>query len=372
MKQNLLLIFMLAISLAGCGSKSNNSSASSELQTFEDFEMLKIALDKHTVVCGEAGLTCPSYTAKLVFWTKASNNQDYNLGVCSGSLYKGKYIITNSHCIPKEVARSGTGCGDHIKAVFPTTKYYDADEAKCKSIVQVYNPSEDQPDIAVIELDRTLVRDSVEISKDSFIEGSNVSAFTMNPDASTVGTILKKTCTLSTDNALFMSASPSSGKALISGPACDIVGGNSGSALLKNGKMIGVVFARFDVPGLTKVFEENGINFTGKGFLGIAQNITCLNNIATSAGINCASDVPQISNFNDFLERAKAEHNLAAVNESQIEYEMNLSLKLKLKEVRTPQTSKSLTAFKENWTKILFNNSNSSQASIVFKSVLKK
>lgn len=359
MKKNILLVLILFISFVGCGSKSNSSnSKTAEIQTFINLEELKAALDEHIVVCGEMDLACPSYTAKLVFWGQTESKKEFYLGVCSGSLYDGKYIITNSHCIPKEIAFSGASCENQIKALFPTTKNDDSESARCKKIIQVFNPSLEQPDIAVIELDRVLVRGSVEIAKDSFSEDSKVSAFTMNPEIynQSVGTIIKKTCTLSADNALLMKPGASAATGVVSGLDCDIIGGNSGSALLKDGKLVGVIFARFEVPKLAEAFKLNGVNFTGKGYMGLAQNITCLNDITKKEGISCDLLSPKISDFDDYVERVKAEQNLSAVSDSQIEYEMTLGFKLKLSERKIPLDSKSLTSFRDSWLKIFFKN----------------
>lgn len=361
MKQNIFLMMALIFALTGCGSKSSNnkSASSAEIQTFISLEDLKAALDEQTVVCGEAGKSCPGYVAKLAFWGISENDNSYYLGVCSGSLYQGKYIITNSHCIPKEISQAGKNCSDQIKVLFPGTKYYREESIGCKSIVQAYDTKNEEPDIAVIELERVISRDSVEISKNSFIEGSNVQAFTMNPQEydKNLGVITKKMCTLSIDNALFMSTSAASSAAIISGANCEIIHGNSGSALLKGGKMIGAVYARMEDKELTKLFEKNQINYTGKVHMGIAQNITCLNTITTNSGIGCNLSSPTSSDFSDFITRSKEQQKLAAVSDGQIVYELRAGLKLNLKEVAEVEEGKSLLSFKDNWIKIFFTRS---------------
>lgn len=361
MKQNIFLMMAIIFILSGCGNKSSNKklSPSAETQTFISLEDLKAALDEQEVICGEAGKSCPGYVAKLAFWGVSENDNSYYLGVCSGSLYQGKYIITNSHCIPKEISQRGKNCSDQIKVLFPGTKYYPDENVGCKSIVQVFDTTNEEPDIAVIELERTISRDSVEIAKNSFIEGSNVSAFTMNPQEydKNLGVITKKMCTLSIDNALFMSTSSASGAAIISGANCEIIHGNSGSALLKGGKMIGAVYARLEGKELSKLFEKNKINYTGNVPMGIAQNITCLNTIASSSGIGCNLSSPTTSDFTDFIIRNKEQQKLTAVSDGQIEYELRAGLKLNLKESANLEEGKSLLAFKDNWTKIFFTRS---------------
>lgn len=360
MKQNILLMLLLVFALSGCGSKNETKAVAdgkdtSELQAGINLDQLKADLDKQTVICGEAGLSCPSYSAKVAFWKRADDQKHFEMKSCSGSLYNGKYIITNSHCIPKEISRAGASCIDQIKVLFPTTKYNESDSAKCKKIIQVYDPSLDRPDIAVIELENVVPRDSIEIAKDAFVEGSNVTAYTMNPKDRDLGIIVKKTCSLSTDNAYFMNTSSSYAGALISGPACQIIDGNSGAALVnKNGKMIAAIFAHLDIPGFTELFAKNNINFTTKVPGGVVQNITCLNDIVTNSGTNCELIAPQASEFTDFINRAKQAQNLAGVDDSQIEYELTTNFKLKLREVAVPSENKGLTSFRENYSRIFF------------------
>ena len=378
MKLNLMLLCALILVLTGCGSKSEKPKVSGtsqfkiveKLPSTSELSMLKEAMDRQVVVCGEAGLSCPSHSAKLTFWGVTDSNDDFYIGVCSGTLYNGKYIITNSHCIPREISRAGANCTDQLKVLFPTTKYNNSESAKCKNIVQVYDPSKDQPDIAVIELDRFVTRDSVEIARDGFVEGGSVFAYTMNPHETdkTLGTLIKKTCTLSTDNAVFASTSQAYGTALISGSACEIISGNSGSALLnKNGKLIGAVFARLDIPGLTSMMSKSNINFTSKTPMGMVQNITCLTNITTSSGVNCSLASPAEQDFHSYVERAKEEQNLRGVNDTQIEYELTTNLKLKLKEVAIPATGKELTSFRQNWINVFFKSGQARASRILSK-----
>ncbi|MBC7429755.1 MAG: trypsin-like peptidase domain-containing protein [Bacteriovorax sp.] len=368
MKKNIFLMFALVFTLASCGGGSSStseiSSSRSKLRVV-NLGDLKAALNRQLVVCGEAGLSCPGFAGKLTFWEKGTE-ANYLLGVCSGSLYNGKYLITNSHCIPKNLAYAGASCSDQINVLFPTTKYFHSESAKCKSIVQVFNPALEQTDLAVIELDRTIIRDSVEIAKDGFIEGSNVTAFTMNPakDDDNLGTITKKNCILSTDNAFFMTTDHSAPQAVISGSNCEVIHGNSGSGLLnKNGKLIAAINMTMEQDRLVQLFAKNQLNYTVKVPMGVVQNITCLMNVTANEGSGCDLSSPRIEDFNDFITRSIQAQNLAAVPETQLEYEVTNGFKLKLKEVAVAQTPNDLQSFRSTWSKIFFKNSNTSDVS---------
>ena len=96
------LALLLLSTLVSCGSKSSNKSLADSTQTFQESSELKAAIADQYVLCGVEGLNCPDFSAKLVHWGQESETE-YYLGVCSGTLYNGKYIITNSHCIPKNI-----------------------------------------------------------------------------------------------------------------------------------------------------------------------------------------------------------------------------------------------------------------------------
>ncbi len=358
------LIFVLLSSMAmtGCGKSSKSPVAA--VERYADMEALVAALDKQQVVCGEAGRDCPGYAAKLTFWWDSGT--DFLLGTCSGTLYQYKYIITNSHCIPAELKRAGASCTDQIKVAFPATRSLPAEGVRCKKVIQAYDEDSQQPDIAVLELEYPIFRQSnVVLNQNAFGENINVYAHTMNPTSSTLGTITKKTCKMSLDNALLMETDKTASSGAIFGNNCNVISGNSGSGLFNEaGQMIGAVYARLDRPSFNSKMNEAGIKYNDTSYLGVAYNLGCLTSILSNSGINCSIKEPSKTDINDFIDRAIHKHNLQGTPESQIKYALTADLKLSLTSGNTDPVT-SLTSFREKWTKLFFSTARNANNEIV-------
>lgn len=367
--KTLFLMLLLAVSVAGCGSKSSspNTSAADGLMEFPDIEGLKKVWDAQYVVCGEDGLDCPGFATKLAFWGQSSADS-YYLGVCSGTLYKNKYIITNSHCIPDDIKRAGANCRNHIKALYPKTKYYNEEAAGCLRIIQAFDQEAANPDIAIIELDRVVIRDSVNVSNEGFLENTAVHAYTMNPSefSNSLGTIVKKTCTLTTDNAYTLSNKATSANGVIYGNNCNVIHGNSGSGLLNaKGELVGAVFAMIELDGLRKFYRDNNVNYLGSEPTGVAQNITCLNNLTTNSGVKCSMANPTKYDLSEFVKRAIYSNGLTLMDSKSIEYTMKPGFKLELKYLTKGEKAvNSIDAFEILWNKIFVSGSAAAQFSM--------
>jgi hypothetical protein len=358
-KYFLLLVFSSL--LLSCGKKTTvkQSSTSSSVETFEDLSELTAALNKQRVVCGEYQKYCPGFASKVTFWGK-NEEGNYYLGVCSGTLYQNKYIITNSHCIPNELRVNGSSCENQIKILFPETNKYSAESVKCERIKQVFSLENDGPDLAVIELNQSVYRENVKILKDAFFDNSRVYAYTMNPSKydNTLGTIVKKSCTLSIDNAYLMSTAKNLSKAVLYGNLCDVISGNSGSGLFNEmGEYIGAIFAKVEMEKLASILKDKKINHRFTVPMGIVQNIGCLNSIISDDGVNCTKGENNNNDFDQFIERSKSAYSLLTENDSLIHYEVIDGFKLKLSKINNNNTSFTLNFFKTNWLTAFFDKS---------------
>ncbi len=350
----MLMVLLLASLLASCGRREETSDTTSQLQTFKDLDALNEALDNQRVYCGVPGNACPGYAAKLAFWYEADATK-YYLGVCSGTLYQNRYIITNSHCIPPEIKRAGALCSDQIRVLFPNTNQYISQNARCSRVIQAYQQDQGQPDIAVIELDKNVYREEIRISKNSFVENSKVYAYTMNPSSydKTVGTITQKKCTLTTDNAFFMSTSQSSNGAVLYGNDCNVISGNSGSGLFnERGEYLGAVFAKVEMTALYELFAKKRINHAMTGPMGIVQNIGCLGSITSNSGIACSPKNNTASEVDSFINRMKMNANLSTENEALINYELSDGFQLKLTKAKSFDSLRTVDSFRQKWNEL--------------------
>jgi V8-like Glu-specific endopeptidase len=354
------------MTITGCGKSSNKSALAIEI--FPDMETLIASLDQQKVVCGEAGRDCPGYAALLTFWVKAGS--EYKLGRCSGTLYKNKYIITNSHCIPPEIKHVDADCTDQIKVVFPITKSLPAESVRCKRIIQAYEQDKHEPDIAVFELENTIFRQSVVLNKNAFGENINVYAYTMNPTTKVLGTITKKNCKMSLDNAINMETEKSASEGAIFGNSCDVVSGNSGSGLFNEaGQLIGAVYAKLERPVFNQRMIEAKIKYNDSTYLGFAYNLGCLSSILSNSGLGCTIREQSKTDINNFIDRAIFKQKLQGIPESEIKYALTADLKLSLTSGNT-DPSTSLVSFREKWIK-LYASMFSNMSNEVVESLLK-
>lgn len=204
----------------------------------------------------------------------------------------------------------------------------------------------------MLELEQSIYRDNLTISKNNFIDNSKVYAYTMNPSPydSNVGNIVLKKCTLSIDNALFMTNSNQSHAAVLYGNECNVIGGNSGSGLLnENGELIGAIYAKVDLVKLTELFNEKGIMSSVSSYMGIVQNIGCLNSITNNSGVSCNMKVVDNNDVEKFIERAKINASFEQENEALINYEITDGFKLKLSKSSKYDSKRSLETFRQKW-----------------------
>lgn len=360
-----VLMSLIALVLLGCGKSTKSSATSSSnksdsTQVFDEIESLKAAIEEQKVVCGEPYKRCPDAVAKLAFWYRQGST--YYLGVCSGTLVNGRFLITNSHCIPTELRKPNSDCSKQMKVLFPRTLTQPEESVRCSRVVQAYHQTNQEPDIAVIKLERMVDRKNILMAKNAFIENEEVHAYTMTPSTfdQNLGTITQKKCNLSVDNLLIHVNSPSSPEALIHGADCDVISGNSGSGLFNShDEYIGVINAKI----MMKEFKESLDRYMIKNNfftpMGIVQNISCLNKLEEFAGFNCHYLQPVDAQFEQFVEREIKRNGLLGTNRSKIETTVVNGLKLSLIKSKDTSPVYSLETFTKTWLKLLFTDNSS-------------
>ena len=281
----------------GCGSKeSNDTSVMDNTIPLDGKEELREALAESSVTCMES--SCPSNVAKLVFWQRDEfADEQYNFGVCSGTLIDEDTIVTNSHCIPSEISYDGASCYGQIVVQFPEAdSRREAENVDCMTVKKVNDYLSGEPDLAIIKVGASRYKRQItKVQPNRMLNTKKIYSYTMNPGQYSYnqfsGYLYRKSCNVSTHSILTGEIKRYSSDALIYGYDCNVISGNSGSGVFSDaGNLIGVIHSRIDKNEVMSQFRSNGINVGYLNYMGLFVNIGCLEEFGQSASVgNCVS-----------------------------------------------------------------------------------
>lgn len=179
MRIQLIVWAILLIFTQSCGTKTKTTN-SAELLTFDSEENLYAAIETSEVHCLES--ECPDYINKPAFWYHSEEGDNYYLGFCSGTLIEEEYVLTNRHCIPEALQKAGASCSRQILIQYPSSDKLEAENVDCKEIVKIYPEGEDQPDMALLKIERSAnKRTSTEMKMNEFHSNQRVTSYSMDP-----------------------------------------------------------------------------------------------------------------------------------------------------------------------------------------------
>ncbi len=188
----------------------------------------------------EATVDCQSFSSCSSSVGLLTGNTGANAYQCTAFLVAPQIAITNSHCIPRDLAAAGSDCSNRIWLHFPETSEYLATSAKCSRVIEATTLiglrdsslgetySKLQPDFAVIELDRPVNRSVIPISRDGFQNERNYTIDKVDPVpgySHIKGRLVSIECTAKYGDAPASQFNSSN----IFFDNCDVVSGNSGS-----------------------------------------------------------------------------------------------------------------------------------------------
>ncbi|MBT7609999.1 MAG: trypsin-like peptidase domain-containing protein [Bacteriovoracaceae bacterium] len=352
MKLLLLIFILFSISLLGCGSDNNSPPSTDNLVQLDTKRQLEQAIETSRVTCGESHLNCPSNVGKLNFWFQ--EDEKFYLGSCSGTLIDEQYFITNSHCLPIELRENGKECSKQMNIQFPKTNKFPRENLNCILVSHTFPYEEWYPDLAVIKVQKSKYsRVNTSLKKNDLSNKQPVHAYTMNPSKvdKTLGTIVRKDCLVSLDNAFTFEVDKSVGNFLITGSNCHIISGNSGSGLFNSkNELIGVVHIKIENDKLEKIFNNNYVNFESFTHMGFAVNINCLKEVSYNAGESCQI-VPvgtHKGSLDNYLDNKVRLYNLLDTDETKIKAVVLGDLSIKLSRSDTRVYLESLTRMRRN------------------------
>ncbi len=334
----------LSLFLASCSGGSDELPVPRQKQiiaTTDNKDEIQEIFDNSSVVCGERA--CPDNVAKLTFYEMV--DEEYQFGVCSGTLIRPGLILTNSHCVPDSLSYPGADCSGQIEVKFPGPEknVVNTEKVECLRVRSVYREDRGEPDLALLEVGISRKsRTEVTIASSEPNVDEIVHAYTMNPNSnSPIGVIRKKNCKMLEENNLFENEHSGMGQLFTLGEqttgSCTIIGGNSGSALFNDqNEVVGAVYAKIDGETLREALKNGG--FTVKPYfrinrIGLGVNIQCMLPLTSHSDPNCPIQRnDNFESFVDFIEVLRTKAGLENTPTSELVVSVNKDLRFNVSE----------------------------------------
>lgn len=240
----ILFALVLILTLSACGKRRDNS----QLSFINKLDAIR-QMEKSTVECSNG--SCPSFVGGLFFVdVDPKNEKGWGVGGCSLTLIGPDLVLTNGHCVPREIRSAGAGCGQSIKFSFPDSRGNAAEKIDCSHVVSIsHDPNDTEKtkiDYAILRMSRSTTRTPVESSYNGVQNNQSVILykvnFFMNEDDVNQGEIVRTQCTANSNHADATQHTGVYGP-IINIDSCDdrLRLGNSGVGVLdSNNSLIGV------------------------------------------------------------------------------------------------------------------------------------
>ena len=247
--------------VASCQKKKNDNPVPLEKSIANDREEVDLVFKHSTVQCSDSN-ECPEWMASLIVADLSNmidaetNKRKYDISYCSATLIDKNKILTNRHCIPERVIREKLSCGDHLHFKFPKTKNRDTQNARCLKILEQPQNFISRPgpkeDWIIIELDKTLDRQYLEIVRNGIPENTKYSIYPVyyfqsfiDIEGRKVGVadarIYRRDCESHMNSPFAMQYRHPYSPSFVGVCGKNIIPGNSGSGVVSNNKLIGLL-----------------------------------------------------------------------------------------------------------------------------------
>jgi hypothetical protein len=252
-----ILLPLLLLSLAACSKAPEahieavqaNAAQAETMVKVEHTASLSAALD----LADHASLTCldPTQCPAGVGMLLAADDAggfaptSNSIAACTAVLVGEDLALTNSHCIPSAVKLLPDLCASRVRIAFAGNEALPAETVPCAALVGFSKRATPMsPDLALIRLVRKMGRAPFPAARTGVEPESVLRSYRVNPDLKNrAGSLVSDSCRAVAGSYRMPVYTSASSSVLVLGD-CNVIPGNSGSALVSaEGALVGVVQA---------------------------------------------------------------------------------------------------------------------------------
>ncbi|MBN22124.1 MAG: hypothetical protein CL678_12660 [Bdellovibrionaceae bacterium] len=227
--------------LTGCQTSKKNFSPSG-LNNFKSF-LRKTINVKCSVPGGCKDLPIGMVVSLLNHKKTKSEEDEFEYDRCTGFFIGPDTVATNAHCLPTDIQKNHSDCKGRIFFNLPNekNKIYE-----CQKIITVSNLKKnivtEPQDYTFFKVDSKYSGSPYTISREGFPDNQWYNTYTINPKQNNElsGELVKKRCK-SVLKSAFMPEYQNTFSPIVAFGDCEIIQGNSGSPIIKNGKVRGLI-----------------------------------------------------------------------------------------------------------------------------------
>jgi hypothetical protein len=130
-----LCLSLICVFMAGCSFSRNDQSVDNSDQRFffDDHREAQRQFDLLGAHCADAN-DCPE--SALAVYSLGTTQNSY-VSYCSGVLIGANRVLTNAHCIPRDISRAGASCQGRIRLAFAGTSQHSSESLDCETVINM-------------------------------------------------------------------------------------------------------------------------------------------------------------------------------------------------------------------------------------------